>query len=125
MALAVVAAAQVRGFVFLAVGLGLFVAAVVLQVRQAMACLRRLLPPWRAVAGVTLAYVVAASVVFAAVLPFAGLDEDVPAGLVLLWWWPLVLSAALVGAMTEVALRRVRRWAASRRSQGGGGNGSA
>ena len=124
MALAVVGAAQVGGFAFLVAGLGLFVAAVVLQVRQAMACLRRLERPWRAVGVVTLAYVVAASAVFAVVVPFADIDE-LSAIEIVLWWWPLALSALIVCAATDSVRRRVRRWAASRRFRDAEGNGSA
>ena len=124
LALAVVGAAQLRGFLFLAAGLGLFVAAVVIQARQAMACLRRLVPSGRAVALVTAAYVGAASAVFAAVLPFADLDVELPPAQLVLWWWPLALSAAMVVGTTEIARRRVRRWAASRRSRAAGGNGA-
>lgn len=125
MAVAVVAAAHVRGFVFLVAGLGLFVAAVVLQVRQGMACLRRLEPSGRPVALVTAAHVLAASVVFAAVLPFADLDVELSAVQAVLWWWPLALSAGIVVLATRGAERGVRRAVASRRSRAGGGNGAA
>ena len=103
--------------------LGLFLAPVVLQVRQAMSALRRLESPVRPVAAVSAAYVLAASAVL---IPGALVDDGGPDDAVLLlWWWPVALGALLVIAGTEVARRRVRRWAASRRSPGGGGNGSA
>ena len=124
LAIAVVAAAQVRGFAFLVAGLGLFLAAVVLQVRHAMASLRDYHRPWGAVGLVTLLYIAGASLVFAVVVPLADVDELSTVEIVF-WWWPLAFSGLIVCAATDSARRRIRRWAASRQFRDAGGNGSA
>lgn len=108
-------------------GLGLFLAPVVIQVRRAMDALRQLRSSLVPVLGNTVAFVLGASLVFAgayAVEGFVG-EVDPPVIDVVLWWWPLALSAVVVVGVTEGARRGVRRWVASRRSRHAGGNGSA
>ena len=126
--------------VALLAGSGLFLVAVILQVRRAMAAARRLRSAAGPVLAVTAAFVGSATAVFGAA--FAGTEllggERDPfgteaAGLSWLelafWWWPLLPGGVVVVLVTDALRRRVARSAAiraaaSRRSLDAGGNGS-